>query len=48
MDLQILHKAYGLADPDPDYDARCDYNKDGIIDMADVEIFLGEYGTYCY
>ena len=47
-DLQILQQAYGFADPDPDYDARCDFNQDGVVDMADVEIFLGKYGTCCY
>lgn len=37
-DLEIIRKSFGCFSDDPCYDAKCDLNKDGIVDMKDSAI----------
>jgi hypothetical protein len=44
VDLAWMLAAYATCDGDPDYDARCDFNDDDCITIADLAALLGNYG----
>jgi len=37
-DLHILEAAYGTHYPNPDYDPRADFDRDGHVDLSDLQI----------
>ncbi len=43
-DLQLVLQSFNTASGDPDFDVRCDFNLDGLVDAEDLEIFAREFG----
>lgn len=43
-DIDILKVAYGTRKGDPRYDEACDLNKDGLVNVSDLNIATGNYG----
>ena len=47
VDLNIVGKAYGSFEGDPEYDPEADINNDGHVDMRDVVVIGRNYGKTC-
>lgn len=44
-DVSIFNEAYGAMVTDPHYNAACDLNEDGIVDILDADILTSQLGT---
>ena len=44
LDVLQLVRAYGTSQGDADFDAACDLDGDGQVDMSDLLILAGNFG----
>lgn len=44
-DIEICEKAWLTTPGDPNWDPRCDFNEDGMIDILDLAFIGGHYGA---
>ena len=44
-DLYLFMLAFGKSSGNPGFDARCDFDGNGVVNAADLSIFTGDYGN---
>jgi len=49
-DYSMLYAAYGSVPGDPNWDDRCDFNRNGAVDLGDYSLLYSNYGLTgdCY